>query len=96
MATLSVEGIVLRPFEDGDASAFAAAVRESMPGIGRWMPWAHAAYSDEDARQWFALTHADRERGDSEEFGIFDARDGDFIGGAGLMLALQKLGQLHL
>jgi ribosomal-protein-serine acetyltransferase len=84
VTTLFADGLVLRPYEDDDAPAVSAAVRESMATVGRWMPWAHAAYSDDDARTWFAITHADRERGTADEFGVFDATDGTFIGGAGL------------
>jgi ribosomal-protein-serine acetyltransferase len=87
---LTAAGLVLRPFEIGDAPAFAAAVRESAATVGAWMPWAHAGYSEEDALGWVAVTHADRERGVSDEFGIFDTRDGTFIGGAGLNLIVER------
>lgn len=36
---LHADGLLLRPFEDADAAAFAAAVRESAEGMRRWMPW---------------------------------------------------------
>jgi ribosomal-protein-serine acetyltransferase len=93
---LQADGLVLRPLEDTDAPAVVEAVRESMATVGAWMPWAHAAYAESDALGWFALTRADRERGTAHEFGIFDARDGTFIGGAGLnyLVALHALSNL--
>ncbi len=75
---------ILRPFRASDASEFAAAVRESMATVGAWMSWAHATYSEDLARVWFAACDAARAQGADQEFGIFQADTQAFIGGAGL------------
>jgi len=81
---LTAGPFLLRPFTATDAPAFAAAVRESCPGVHRWMPWAHAGYTEDDALLWFSLCDAGRLDGTSFEFGIFDAASGTFVGGCGL------------
>lgn len=74
----------LRPFNDADIAACVQAVRESAGTVGRWMSWAHAAYSADEARAWVAHCAAGREDGSSHEFGIFDTASGTLVGGAGL------------
>ncbi|MFO1338875.1 MAG: GNAT family protein [Burkholderiaceae bacterium] len=78
------QGLLLRPFDDADAAAFVAAVRESVATVGRWMPWCHEAYAEQDALDWFALCRDELASGSAHEFGLFDARDGQLLGGAGL------------
>ena len=75
---------ILRPFHASDASAFAAAVRESMATVGLWMSWANAGYNEGQARAWFAMCDAARAQGADQEFGIFRADTRAFVGGAGL------------
>jgi RimJ/RimL family protein N-acetyltransferase len=75
---------VFRAFTEADVPAFVAAVLESGDTVGRWMSWAHAGYSEADARSWFALCAADRASGAGHEFGIFDAATGTLVGGCGL------------
>lgn len=82
MTHLQAAGFLLRPYTTADASAFAAAVRESATGIRRWMGWANEDYSEHDALAWFAACDAGRLEGSSHQFGIF--RNDSFIGGAGL------------
>lgn len=78
--------MLLRPFDDGDAAAFAAAARESVATAGRWMPWCSETYGEQDALDWFAACRADAAAGTAHEFGIFDRETAAFIGGAGLNL----------
>lgn len=84
MPQISHDGLLLRPFEDGDASAFATAVRESALTVGRWMPWCHANYTLQDALGWFELCRSGASAGTAYEFGIFDEETSEFLGGAGL------------
>jgi RimJ/RimL family protein N-acetyltransferase len=49
-----------------------------------WMPWAHADYSPDESRAWINKAPQDWKRDTAYEFGIFDAGDGNFIGGCGL------------
>lgn len=81
---LHTRGLLLRPFEDTDAAAFAAAVRESAEGMRRWMPWSSVDYGDDQARQWFQACHEGWEAGTAYEYGVFDPATGAFLGGAGL------------
>ena len=81
---LLAPGFVLRPFTAADASSFAEAVRESMTTVGKWMTWAHAEYTDNDALIWFAACEASRASGSAHEFGIFRPDGIALVGGAGL------------
>lgn len=84
MTQLQAGRFVLRPFTTADAPAFAEAVRESTSTVGKWMGWAHDAYSEDEALAWFAVCNAARTDGSGHEFGIFLADGGTFVGGAGL------------
>ena len=77
-------GLVLRPFADTDAAAFAAAVVESVPSVSPWMAWCASDYTAADALEWFAMCRASEAAGTAFEFGIFCEPTGDFLGGAGL------------
>jgi RimJ/RimL family protein N-acetyltransferase len=84
MTTINAEGLLLRPFEDGDAPAFTSAVRESAQSVGKWMPWCHADYTNNDALEWFAVCRQGLETQSAYEFGIFSEDGAEFLGGAGL------------
>ena len=84
MPPLHAPGLLLRPFEPSDAPAFTEAVRESLPSLLPWMPWAHAGYSERDAMEWFAFTHAGRAEGTNHEFGVFSEDGQRFLGGTGI------------
>jgi len=88
MTQLHAGRFLLRPFKMADAPAFAAAIRESvnepMSGLGQWMGWAHAAYSEDEARSWIAFCDAARAAGHAHEFGIFLEDGATLVGGAGL------------
>ncbi|RZJ61442.1 MAG: N-acetyltransferase [Acidovorax sp.] len=74
----------LRPFVESDLASFVEAVLESTATVGQWMSWAHADYTTADAASWFAHCEAERKRGSSYEFGIFDAGSNTLVGGCGL------------
>ena len=84
MTRLQAGNFILRPFIASDAPAFAAAVRESTASVGKWMPWAHGEYPDEQALAWFDWCDASRADGTAHEFGIYLADGHTLIGGAGL------------
>lgn len=84
MTYLHAAGFLLRPFIASDAAAFAAAARESMATVGKWMTWAHAEYTENEALAWFGYCDASRANGSAHEFGIFLPDGITFIGGAGL------------
>jgi RimJ/RimL family protein N-acetyltransferase len=84
MSVIRAPHLLLRPFEDSDAAAFAVAVRESVSSVGPWMPWCHAQYTDSDALDWFRVARETLSRGTAHEFGVFSADGRHFLGGAGL------------
>lgn len=80
---LHANGFLLRALVPDDAPALTAAVRESLGSLGKWMPWAHPAYGETDARDWIAFCTAARADGSAHEFGIFGP-DASLLGAAGL------------
>lgn len=80
--TFPAAPFLLRPFHPSDAEAFSAAVRAS-PSVCRWMSWARADFSADDARTWFAWCEESRTNGTAHEFAVLSA-DGELVGGAGL------------
>lgn len=84
MTQLEAGAYLLRPFVAADAPAFAAAIRESMSSVGKWMSWAHAEYTEEQALSWFAFCDASRAEGSAHEFGIFLPDGATLVGGGGL------------
>lgn len=81
---LCSEDYLFRPFVPGDAPDFVDAVTESLSTLPVWMPWAHAGYSQADARAWIDQCQQGWQDRSSFEFGIFDATSGRFVGGCGL------------
>lgn len=84
MPALQHQDLILRPFEDDDAPAFASAARESVASVGRWMPWCRADFSTQDALDWFASCRVGLADGSAQEFGVFSTAEGILLGGAGL------------
>jgi RimJ/RimL family protein N-acetyltransferase len=76
--------LLLRPPQTEDAEVVAKVVRASMPEIGRYMPWAHAKYSAEDARLFIGRATVMRENEAGYEFFILDAKTNVVLGGCGL------------
>lgn len=74
----------LRPWQDRDAVALFDAARESITGVGRWLPWCHADYSRNDAAAWIAYCQTGWLSGEHFAFPVFDATTGELLGGAGL------------
>jgi RimJ/RimL family protein N-acetyltransferase len=81
---LQQANLTIRPFIASDAAGFVAAVRESMASVGRWLPWCHEEFTEEDALGWFAHCEQTRATGSAYSLGIFSADGTELIGGAGL------------
>ena len=81
---LSGGGLLLRPYRPDDAQALAAAVRESVASVGKWLPWCHADYGDAEADSWIAHCDEGWRRGEHFGFAAFDAKTAQFLGAAGL------------
>lgn len=80
---MSSTQIEIRPYRLGDADDLYAAVRESIPEVSPWLPWCHADYSTDDAREWVESRMDYAREGIEHAFSIRDG-DGRFLGGCGL------------
>lgn len=92
MQAIHFEDLIFRQFEDGDAPLFAAAVRESVATVGRWMSWCHEAFSEQDALDWFQTFRSGLASGSAHEFGVFSQDTSALLGGCGL----NSISQQHL
>jgi ribosomal-protein-serine acetyltransferase len=75
--------ITLRPFRPGDVLPLYQAVRESLPELMPWMPWAYSDYSIKDSRKWVELCARTWAKGKEYNFVILDSGDGTVLGGCG-------------
>ena len=76
--------ILLRPYLLSDAEPLYQVVRESLPELLPWMPWAHPDYSLEESKKWIELCARTWAKGKEYNFAILDANDGSLLGGCGL------------
>jgi len=75
--------VTIRAYEAGDAESLWQAVRESVPEVSPWLPWAHAGYSMVDAMEW-AHSRAQLLAERREFTFAIVAPDGRFLGGCGI------------
>ncbi|NMO56122.1 GNAT family N-acetyltransferase [Actinoplanes sp. TBRC 11911] len=78
------DGLVLRRWEPVWAAEAAAAVRESLPELMQYMPWASEAYDEEASRAFLETSSKNWAEGTEFNYGIFDD-DGQLVGSVGLM-----------
>jgi RimJ/RimL family protein N-acetyltransferase len=81
---LTDEKIILRPFQENDLDQLYEAVRESLVDLKPWMSWAYDNYSRSEAESFIRITRARWEERSLFAFGIFDANNGDVLGGCSL------------
>ena len=62
--------VSVRPYEQMELDEIAAAVRESLPELSQWFPWAHPEYSAKDAAEWVRATVVARAAGSAHDFAI--------------------------
>ena len=78
------DGIVtLRPARMSDAEPMYQAIRESIPEISPWLPFAHEGYSIRETKEFLKGLPEGWKRDTDYVFGIIDSRDGSLIGGCG-------------
>jgi ribosomal-protein-serine acetyltransferase len=82
--TLTDGAITLRPYEKRDIAATYQAVRESLPELMPWLPFAHENYSAGESRTWIKQRPKEWRKGTSYDFIIADTGDGAYLGGCGL------------
>jgi RimJ/RimL family protein N-acetyltransferase len=90
--TLTDGKILLRPYRMSDINNIYQAIRESIKEVGAWLPFAHEGYAIKETRDWLKKRNREWKKGDTYDFGIFDAKDGAFIGGCGIN-AIAKIGR---
>jgi ribosomal-protein-serine acetyltransferase len=88
--------ILLRPHRPGDAAPLYQAVRESLPELLPWMPWAHPDYAIKESRKWIELCAETWAKGKEYNFLIFDANDGSLLGSCGLNRVRRRAGSANL
>ena len=76
--------LLLRPYRPSDAEPLYKAVRESLPELLPWMPWAHPDYSLEESKKWIELCAQTWAKGKEYNFVILDAKTSSLLGGCGL------------
>jgi RimJ/RimL family protein N-acetyltransferase len=78
------DNILLRPYRPADAACTYEAAIESANEVGTWLPWCHPGYTLKESKDWIKSCGKKWKNGTAYEFGIFDSKTGDYIGGAGL------------
>lgn len=82
---IETERLILRPWTLDDAPRLALAVRESLPELQRFMPWALGDVSDAAYEVVVAQMIADWESNTDYVYGVLDRRDDTTVlGGSGL------------
>ena len=76
--------LVLKRWEPAWAEEATAAVRESLPELMPFLPWATDAYDVEASRSFLESSAANWDKGTEFNYGIFTAT-GDLVGSIGLM-----------
>lgn len=72
--------LVLRAPEPQHACDMAQAIRESLPELMPWMPWADESYDEEKARQNIVAAHEQRETGEAFSFLMFETATDALVG----------------
>jgi len=81
---INAGALVLKRWEPAWAGELAGVVRESLPELKPFVPWAHDGYGVEDARSFLDLSGNDWEAGTAFNYAVFTPV-GELIGAAGLM-----------
>ena len=76
--------LLIRPYREADAIALYEAVRESVSEVSLWLPWCHQNYSIEESREFIGSRELASQGDEWYSFGIFEKRDGAFLGGVGI------------
>jgi RimJ/RimL family protein N-acetyltransferase len=76
--------LVLKRWAPGWADELTAAVRESLPELRAFLPWATDAYDVEESRAYIASSVEDWDKGVAFNYAIFRT-GGDLVGSIGLM-----------
>ncbi|MCK6602567.1 MAG: GNAT family N-acetyltransferase [Bacteroidetes bacterium] len=81
---LTGDRISLRRLTRKDSLILFRAIRDSIPSLHPWMPWATLSYQESDTLAYLAWTEKAWEDKSDFSFGIFDNEIGNLTGGCGL------------
>lgn len=76
--------LVIRPYRPDDDAAVFAAIEESRELLTPWLPWVHQHGGVADTRDFCTRAAAGWLLRGRLDLGIFDARDGGYLGGTGI------------
>ena len=76
--------VMLRAYAKRDIDETYKAIRESLPELMPWLPFAHPDYSPKESREWILSRPKDWKKGNADDFAIFSAADGAYLGGCGI------------
>ncbi len=80
------ESLILRRARKSEAPLLSRAVRDSVAELAPYLPWASDAYDVETARAFLDYSREEATARRGNHLSIFDAENGELIGGVGLML----------
>jgi len=75
--------IHIRRYQPDDVERLFEAARESIKAMQPWMPWCHAQYSIDEARQWVESQPQQWDDREAYNF-VIESADGRYLGGCGL------------
>lgn len=78
------DGIAIRPWQRSDVDALYEAARESIPTVGRWLPWCHENYTRADSEAWIGHCIMTWNAGEQYAFAIVAGDESRILGGVGL------------
>jgi len=76
--------LLLRPPRRSDLDPLDEAIRETLPQLVAWLPWATREHSRADSRRYLRVAQAARAHRQTLEFVIEEARTGELLGVTGL------------
>jgi len=76
--------ILLRPYKRQDAPDLYKAIRASLKEVGAWLPFAHENYSLYETQDWVKRHPGEWKKGSTYNFGVYDMKTGETIGGCGI------------
>ena len=77
--------IRIRPFVETDTSKMCTLVVNSAAEFSKYLPWAHANYSEADSHLWVSWAHYNWANGRQYDLVIADVNTDEFLGGIGLL-----------
>ncbi|HEV2761560.1 MAG TPA: GNAT family protein [Pyrinomonadaceae bacterium] len=82
----------IRRFRADDARPLYEAVRESLPELLAWMPWAHPDYAFEESLAWVGERGRVWDEGTDYACAVFEPPTGRFLG----VIGLNKVDRIHM